>query len=118
MAHYSVRDGRWYGVCHERPSGPDPYGPDAPGAAARNRLTETVLASGTVRVDVGEPVPTLPSEGLLSTPIKDGRYCSLPATSDTGPGEEPTATAAPAANRQSASSRVRRDPWGLNRDEA
>lgn len=118
MAHYSVRDGRWYGVRHERPSGPDPYGPDAPGAAARNRLTETILASGTVRVDVGEPVQMLPSEGLRSTPIKDERYCSPPATSDAEPGKELTTTAAPAANRQSVTPRVRRDPWGLNRDEA
>lgn len=118
MPHYSVRDGRWYGVRHHRPSGPDPYGPDAPGAAARNRLTETVLATGTVRVDVGEPVHTLPSEGLRSTPIGGGWYCSPSTTSATGHGAEPTASAAPAVNRQSAPQRARRDPWGLNRDEA
>lgn len=118
MAHYSVRDGRWYGVRRDRPSGPDPYGPDAPGAAARNRLTETVMANGTVRVDVGAPVHTLPSEGLRSTPIKDGRYCSPPGTSDTGPGEEPAASTTPVSVRQSAPPRARREPWGLNRDEA
>lgn len=120
MARYSARDGRWYGVRNERPSGPDPYGPDAPAYASRNRLTETALPSGTLRVDVGEPVSRLPSEGLrvkaapLTTPpaistrncVKIGSPEPLPSP------EEPVVISMPAAPR------TRRAPWGINRDDA
>lgn len=35
----------------------DPYRPSAPDHAQRNRLTETEIAPGMIRIDLGEPVP-------------------------------------------------------------
>ena len=54
---YSSRQGRWIGRGRTNvPTGPDPYSPDSPGYADRNRETVTKLPGGMVRIDLGDPI--------------------------------------------------------------
>lgn len=52
---------------------PDPYSPTSPGYAERNQQVATEELNGTVRVDVGAPLPRPPYEPqpvpLPSTPV-------------------------------------------------
>lgn len=57
---YSSRSPRiWRGErLHREPEGPtvDPYGKERPGYRERTRQTETQIAPGMTRVDIGEPI--------------------------------------------------------------
>lgn len=111
MAHYSRSRG-WI----SRPSrpvdtGPNPYDPDSSRFAERHRETETALPGGLVRIDVGEPIKPLPSEGLQQRAAK---VEEPPAPLDTLAADLPP----PARPRSAGPSRPRRGPWGLNRDES
>lgn len=108
MAHYSRLRG-WV----SRPSrpvdtGPNPYDPGSSRFAERHRETATALPGGMVRIDVGEPVKPLPSEGLRQM-VK----VEPPPTSVDAPA---TDFSPPVHSRPVEPSRPRRDPWGLNRD--
>lgn len=115
MAHYSCERG-WI----SRPSrpvdtGPNPYDPSSTRFAERHRQTETELPGGLVRVDVGEPIKRLPSEGVRSTPVAAAPATVETAAPDAAPATEP---APPSAPRPVTPPRSRKEPWGLNRDEA
>lgn len=117
MGRYSVSERRWYGERwfgasggKGKGSGPDPYGPDAPGYHERNRETSTVLRNGIVQVDIGAPVVRLPGEGVRqlekAAPPPPPQVPPEPFM----PPEEPLPplkTVPIAAPKQ---------PWGLNRD--
>jgi len=109
MNHYS-RSRRWASRS-TRPvaNGPDPYDPGSSRFAERHRKTETELPGGLVRVDVGEPVSRLPSEGLRSKAVEAE---PIPAPADPAPDPLPRTEPRPVNPP-----RPRRDPWGLNRDE-
>lgn len=57
MARFSAREGRWI----TKPSRyssvpmPDPYKPDSPAYAERNKETEVDIGNGMTRVDIGAP---------------------------------------------------------------
>ncbi len=57
MAHFSKRLGRWItGRGGSAPHMPDPFSPNSPDYAERHRETRRIILSGTLRVDIGEPV--------------------------------------------------------------
>jgi len=66
MAYYSTRRGRWMGNSR-RQSVPreDPHSPSSKGYVERHKVHESEFIGlpGLVRVDVGEPVNRLASEG-------------------------------------------------------
>jgi hypothetical protein len=111
MAFYSIGGQARNGILRPRRSvGPDPYDPGSPAFSSRNRQTETVLPNGLTRVDIGEPVKRLPSEGLRST---SHTLKVAPAP----PPEPLAATPIDPPRPQAAHPQSHREPWGLNRGE-
>lgn len=110
MAHYSRTRGWVSRPSRAADTGPNPYDTGSPRFAERHRETETALAGGILRIDVGEPVQPLPSEGLRPKAAKVG---PVPSSADTlAPDPLPAPEPSPAPPK-----RPRREPWGLNRDE-
>lgn len=61
---YSLQPRGWGGRRSSRDTGPavDPYSPALPHYAQRNRSSETEIAPGVLRIDLGEPLPRLAHE--------------------------------------------------------
>lgn len=55
---FSASEGRWYGRQIDGAPLPDPYAPDSPDYAQRNRKVEMMLPGGVLRVDYGSPAGT------------------------------------------------------------
>lgn len=111
MAHYSRLRGWVSRPTRPGDTGPNPYDSGSNRFAERHRETETALPGGLVRVDMGEPIKRLPSERLQTRvakvePVAVSTDMQAPKLS---PPPEP---------RPAALQRRRREPWGLNRDEA
>ena len=105
MSFYCIRPRGRVGLS-TRPvdSGPNPYDPGSSRFVERHRQTETVLPGGTVRVDMGGPVPVRSTEASEPSPVP-------PAAS---PSEAPAIEPAP---RPITPPRLHREPWGINRAE-
>jgi hypothetical protein len=112
MAFFSISGHARNGILRGRRSAePDPYDPGSPTFPSRNRQTETAMPNGMIRVDIGEPVKRLPSEGRSST--------SLLLEVAPPPPSDPVAEILNDPPRsRAAHSQSHREPWGLNKGEA
>jgi hypothetical protein len=72
-------------------TGPNPYDPASRHYAERHRQSETAMAGGMVRVDVGEPVPRLAGEPAP-------KVSRAPAPVALDPEPEPSAPEVPLAH--------------------
>lgn len=95
MALYSRTRG-WVSRPTFRPldTGPDPYDVGSAHYAERHRETSTALPGGLVRIDIGAPVPRLPSEpqpvsSRVARVVPDSAPSGPEGASDAPPPEAP-----------------------------
>jgi len=111
---YSLPQPRvWEGkrLRREGGGGIDPYAPSQPDHARRNRRTETEIAPGVLRIDLGDPLPRQSHEPQPVT--REG-----PAADHEEPDDDPADLVLPSLASIEAGLRDWRDDYGISRDRA
>lgn len=109
---YGIKPRGWPGKRLRVDHGPavDPYGPKTPDYAQRHRQTETELAPGMLRIDLGQPIPRQSHEPQPIT--REG-----PAVPEEEPEEPAAPLVLPSLSRiVAAGVKDWRDDYGLGRD--